>query len=84
MEPKNIVEITSAPDLVSERYSPSLGSVVLSTFPHQAMACLLLISVISFTTCAYFCKSPHLDCELVVDVILAQSMAWRLAYSDHV
>lgn len=35
MEPENI-EINFVPDLLSNLYYPSLGSVVSSTFPHQA------------------------------------------------
>ena len=75
MEPENIIGMISVPDLLSDPYSPSLCSVVPPTFPHQAWVFYLLISVIPFTTCDYLCKLTHLDCELLVYVLLVQSMA---------
>lgn len=82
MEPENI-EMNFVPELLSNLYYPSLGSVVSSTFPHQAWVFLELISVIPFTTCDYLRKSPHLDWELLVYVTLAESTAWCLAHSKH-
>lgn len=53
MEPEHITEMIKVLDLLSDPYSPSLGSVVPSTFPHQEIAFLLLTSITLFPTCDY-------------------------------